>query len=105
MKTRTQIQLDPEDYDVLKTWTRERGISLSAAIRWLIREKARETMKSPREALTRAFVSAAGRIHSNASDEGKVSRRHDDVLYGRRRVDRKSTRLNSSHMSISYAVF
>src|SRR5690242_20795204 len=28
-----------------------------------------------------------------------------DVVSGKGRVDRKSTRLNSSHMSISYAVF
>src|SRR5690242_21156288 len=29
----------------------------------------------------------------------------DKALGGLRRIDRKSTRLNSSHMSISYAVF
>src|SRR5699024_12650706 len=31
--------------------------------------------------------------------------RLDEIAAGRRSVDRKSTRLNSSHVSISYAVF
>src|SRR3712207_7569152 len=35
----------------------------------------------------------------------RAHRRAEDRLLGDRRVDRKSTRLNSSHANISYAVF
>src|SRR5437773_8869817 len=34
-----------------------------------------------------------------------VDGRDGKVMVGRRRLDRKSTRLNSSHITISYAVF
>src|SRR5947208_4966762 len=36
---------------------------------------------------------------------GRHHRRGEDLPHGRRRQDRKSTRLNSSHQIISYAVF
>src|SRR3712207_8610751 len=36
---------------------------------------------------------------------GRPGRNLDPVLVGEERVDRKSTRLNSSHANISYAVF
>src|SRR5690242_20777082 len=35
----------------------------------------------------------------------EIEGRHEGPRHGSRRPDRKSTRLNSSHMSISYAVF
>src|SRR5207249_6735165 len=35
----------------------------------------------------------------------RIDRRRDDVRHVDRELDRKSTRLNSSHVSISYAVF
>src|SRR5438067_9816113 len=46
-----------------------------------------------REAARRAAEQAAHRAHAQALERGH------------REVDRKSTRLNSSHVSISYAVF
>src|SRR5690242_20976413 len=47
-----------------------------------------------------AQPTAAGRTAAVPIDEGRGLGRDDMVLQ-----DRKSTRLNSSHMSISYAVF
>src|SRR5690606_26772039 len=44
--------------------------------------------------------------HRQSADEGKQPRRAGiDLRTGRKRTDRKSTRLNSSHVKISYAVF
>src|SRR5690348_17817803 len=55
---------------------------------------------------------AAGRARRRAGRSGRahgaILRRHQGANRGRppdRREDRKSTRLNSSHPSISYAVF
>src|SRR3989344_8621404 len=62
----------------------------------------------------RAFVkdvqSAQGRfVQTVTSPDGKRARKSEGTLAFQRpdrfRLDRKSTRLNSSHMSISYAVF
>jgi hypothetical protein len=83
MKTRTQIQLDPEDYRALKAWAQRRGISLSAAVRWLVRENLGGE-EAPRDERVREFLAAAGSIQGGAG-EGDISRRHDQVLYGRRR--------------------
>src|SRR5690606_41977639 len=41
-------------------------------------------------------------LHSHAIDPGRL---RDDDYFGFRDADRKSTRLNSSHVKISYAVF
>src|SRR5437899_1284402 len=49
--------------------------------------------------------------HFLTADAGLITARipglveHRDLLVGREEVDRKSTRLNSSHLGISYAVF
>src|SRR5690348_17939147 len=50
-----------------------------------------------------ALPISRSRAFGNASDG--VQRRSGQVRDGRRWTDRKSTRLNSSHPSISYAVF
>src|SRR3712207_7989097 len=60
---------------------------------------------------TRSFISAASfqettRVLTEASVQGKVDTLNglkENVIVGR--LDRKSTRLNSSHANISYAVF
>src|SRR5947209_10983971 len=50
---------------------------------------------------------AESRLHENAHSLQLVENNVDAVLWtvGRRALDRKSTRLNSSHANISYAVF
>jgi len=79
MKRRLQIQLDPEDYEALKSWARWRAISMSAAVRWLIREKlaSRPQRTDPR---IERFLAAAGSV--TAAGEGEVSALHDRYLYG-----------------------
>src|SRR5690242_21459671 len=59
--------------------------------------------RPPRSTLfpyTTLFRSSADARHRHADAQGRPGERHPA-----REVDRKSTRLNSSHMSISYAVF
>ncbi len=80
MKVRTQIQIDPEDQEALKKWAHERGISMSAAVRWLIREHLRVQSPKP-DRVMQEFLSASGAI-SGQDDEGEVSREHDFHLYG-----------------------
>src|SRR5207249_8027285 len=46
---------------------------------------------------------SAGALHTMA--DSKLLPPRDSAMCARRNVDRKSTRLNSSHVSISYAVF
>src|ERR1039458_5015358 len=43
-------------------------------------------------------------VAAKLADDAKAPR-HRRLFYGRPDVDRKSTRLNSSHLGISYAVF
>src|SRR5437868_10736186 len=49
----------------------------------------------------------AGQMRKFAQGEVRVAQRHHihTAVAGTERIDRKSTRLNSSHVSISYAVF
>src|SRR5256885_13254913 len=46
-----------------------------------------------------------GRRNRPGSESETAGRRHPRVEIGRMLLDRKSTRLNSSHLVISYAVF
>ena len=80
---RTQIQLEPEDHRALKVWATRRGISLAAAVRWLIREQLRGGPDRSREVAAR-FREALGAIRGRKGD-GAVSARHDEVLYGSER--------------------
>src|SRR5207249_5506734 len=48
---------------------------------------------------------SSGNDAENVKGETRSGIRHKDVNTGSPRLDRKSTRLNSSHVSISYAVF
>src|SRR5437773_8255213 len=76
--------------------------------------------KSPLFSYTTLFRSRDRRLHGNAGDPDQQPRpagrareaRRDDAgddghrdAPDRRALDRKSTRLNSSHITISYAVF
>lgn len=79
MKMRMQIQLDPADHDALERWARARGISMSGAVRGLIREHLIPRASGDRVA---AFLKAAGIVKSSRSDEGRVSEDHDQYLYG-----------------------
>src|SRR2546430_9329439 len=55
----------------------------------------------PVSSLTRAEP----RVHSRTSEDTRCSHRPDLAAYAFATRDRKSTRLNSSHSQISYAVF
>ena len=79
MKTRLQIQLDPEDYRALKSWASAYGISMSAAVRVLIRERLRHD--DVRIEAAERFVSAAG-VLEEREEQRDVSREHDRYLYG-----------------------
>lgn len=81
MKTRLQIQLDREDHDALKSWAAAAGISMSGAVRMLVRDKLRTG--DDRELAVKNFLSAAGSI-SELPGEGAVSKEHDRFLYGAR---------------------
>ena len=78
-KSRLQIQLDPQDYQVLRSWAEASGVSMSAAVRMLLREKL--VHDGSREATLQRFQSAAGSIAERSPDE-QVSREHDRFLYG-----------------------
>ncbi len=80
MKRRLQIQLDPQDYEALRSWARWRAVSMSAAVRWLIREKLVSQPKATDPRIER-FLAAAGTV-SSAPGEGEVSVDHDRHLYG-----------------------
>ena len=80
MKRRAQIQLDWEDHEALKRWARQKGISISAAVRCLIRENLiNPTPKD--DSRVNAFLEAAGEI-PGSEGEGDVAERHDEILYG-----------------------
>src|SRR3712207_8909117 len=51
------------------------------------------------------FVLVAELFHNGALERNALEVEFGRIGGGRRRLDRKSTRLNSSHANISYAVF
>src|SRR5207249_11953303 len=70
-----------------------------------IRSAAMVAFQQP-QAIGHAHVLRNGAARSQALALAEVlQRRHEEWPIGSRGVDRKSTRLNSSHVSISYAVF
>ena len=81
MKIRLQIQLDRDDHDALKSWAASAGISMSGAVRMLVRDKLRTG--DNREPAIKRFLSAAGSI-TELPGEGAVSQEHDRFLYGTR---------------------
>src|SRR5256885_15726530 len=74
----------------------------------MIRRPPRSTL-FPYTTLFRSAVKAGiPVVGSNTRVQGEVLTSYvgnDDVVAGRMQADRKSTRLNSSHLVISYAVF
>src|SRR5207249_9299652 len=80
-------------------------VEIAAAARASARDPARigivaVTKTLPPDAVLAALAAGLGDIGENYVQEGRLKR----LAIGRR-GDRKSTRLNSSHVSISYAVF
>jgi len=76
-KVRTQVLFDEEDYRNIKREAFERGISMSAVVREMCRERyvgGKTTIKN-REAALR-FIGAGRDTKSD------VAERHDDYLYG-----------------------
>src|SRR5437868_12747491 len=59
------------------------------------------------EQVVKNYFEARNDEHKKETQDAHRHRHHDDRIHHRREhlVDRKSTRLNSSHVSISYAVF
>src|SRR5690242_21411605 len=55
--------------------------------------------------ISSAALPAAEHVYCHARQRHGRRRRADSAAVRHRETDRKSTRLNSSHMSISYAVF
>lgn len=81
MTKRLQFRLDPLDLEALREFAHRRGLTLSAAVRALIRERLGPRAEPPAE-VVRRFLAAAGFI-PGAPGEGTVSRDHDEALYGR----------------------
>jgi hypothetical protein len=79
MKLRTQVQLEPEDHEALRRWARRQGVSMSGALRLLIRRHLTDERPADRVS---AFLSAAGSLPSSLEDEGRVGEDHDRFLYG-----------------------
>jgi len=79
MKTRLQVQLDPDDYRALKAWANAYGISMSAAVRMLIRERLLDP--GGRHEAAERFLAAAGSLREQPGEDA-VSRDHDRLLYG-----------------------
>lgn len=71
--------MDPEDYQALKFWASAYGVSMSAAVRMLIRERLRHD-ESRNEAIKR-FEAAAG-VLEEPDERRDLSREHDRYLYG-----------------------
>ena len=78
-KKRLQIQLDPEDYSALRSWASALGVSMSSAVRMLVRERLRDD-DSQVESRER-FRAAAGFL-TEPDGAGDVSAEHDRILYG-----------------------
>lgn len=79
MKTRLQIQLDHEDYEAVRSWAAMAGVSMSAAIRMLIRDSL--GARGDHQQAVERFLAAGGTL-TEAAGSDAVSREHDEVLYG-----------------------
>jgi Ribbon-helix-helix domain len=76
---RTQISLEPEQYDLLMREARRRGVSLAAVVRTLVTEQLRSR---PRSASKTPLASIMG---LGEGDGQAVGRHHNEFLYGRKR--------------------
>lgn len=77
---RTQIQLTEEQHRQLKRWARERGISLSEAIRRCVSERLAAELAAPTRAdRVREVLALAGK-YRDPSGTTDVAREHDAHL-------------------------
>ena len=78
-KVRTQIQLEPDEHQALRALARRRRISLSHAIREMLR--AALGLDAHRAERVERFLAAAG---SGKEPDARrdVARKHDEILYG-----------------------
>jgi hypothetical protein len=83
---RTQIQLTEEQHRSLKRWARDRGISLSEAVRRCVdQQMAAEASGNRRSDRVREAMSVVGKF-SDPEGSSSIGRDHDTVLadvYGR----------------------
>ena len=77
-KIRTQIQLEPDDLDKLRTLARRRGISVSGAVRQLVRE-ASESLSEGSD--WSRLLNFAGSL-TDTDGSSDVAENHDRYLYG-----------------------
>ena len=77
---RTQIQLTSDQHRRLKRWARERGISLSEAVRRCVDEHlSADRGSSSRALLVREALQVAG-THEDPKGATNVAREHDEHL-------------------------
>ena len=77
-KVRTQIQLDPEDLDSLRSFARRKGISVSGAVRLLVREAV---APSGGKSDWSRFMEFGGSL-TEVDGRTDVAANHDRYLYG-----------------------
>ena len=77
-KIRTQIQLDPDDLDKLRSLARRRRISVSEAVRQLVREASESLVAGSDWARLLKF---AGSL-TDTDGQSDVAENHDRYLYG-----------------------
>ena len=77
---RTQIQLPEDEHRRLRRWARQRGISLSEAVRRCVAEQLTQEGTSPtREERVQAALAVCGR-YADRSAPSRVAMEHDRHL-------------------------
>ena len=76
---RTQISLEPEQYDLLVREAQRRGVSLASVVRTLVTEQLRSP---PRASSKSPLASITG---LGEGDGQAAGRHHNEFLYGRKR--------------------
>ena len=76
---RTQISLEPEQYDLLMREARRRGVSLAAVVRTLVTEQLRPPLRASSKTPL-ASITGLGE-----GDGQAVGSRHNEFLYGRKK--------------------
>lgn len=80
MMIRTQIQLTPKQHSWLKRWAKDRGISLSEAVRRSVDHMVAEEMTEERHShRVRKALSVVGK-YSDPAGASTVGRDHDKFL-------------------------
>lgn len=76
---RTQISLEPEQYDLLVREAQRRGVSLASVVRTLVTEQLQPTARASKKTPL-ASITGLGE-----GDGQAVGSRHNEFLYGRKR--------------------